>query len=59
MIRKLDEALGSSVMSSEIIGQTMTVLEEFRRTDPVQHREVMVQVDDILGDLRKAWNGTK
>lgn len=44
-------------MSSEIIGQTMTALEEFRRTDPVQHREVMALVDEVLGDLRKAWNG--
>ena len=59
VVRKLDEALGSSVISSEIIGEAMLVLEEFRRTDPVRHQEVLALVDEALGDLRKAWNGTK
>lgn len=59
MVRRLDAALGSSVMSSEIIGEAVLALEKFRRTDPVRHREVMALVGEILGDLRKAWNGTK
>ncbi|GEM_PF-4202525 len=42
-------------MSSEIIGEAMLVLEEFRRTDPVQHREVMAMVDEVLAELKNAW----
>lgn len=59
VVRKLDEALGSSVMSSEIIGQTVNVLEDFRRTDRVRHQEVMALVDEVLGDLRNAWSGSR
>lgn len=55
VVRKLDEALGSSVMSSEIVGEAMLVLEEFRRTDPVRHQEVTDLADEILTDLRKSW----
>jgi hypothetical protein len=59
VVRRLNEALGSSVMSSEISGQAVNVLEDFRRTDRVRHQEVMALVDEVLGDLRNAWSGSR
>lgn len=56
VVRRLDRAMSVSVMSSEILGELMQELEDFRKNDPVQHQEVMALVDEILGDLRKAWN---
>jgi hypothetical protein len=44
-------------MSSEILGETMSALEDFRKNDPVQHQEVMALVEEILSDLKKAWDG--
>jgi hypothetical protein len=46
-------------MSSEILGEAMSALNDFRKNDPVQHREVMALVEEILGDLKKAWNGER
>ncbi len=55
MIRRLDQAMNSSTMSSEILGELILALEDFRKNDPVRHLEVMDLVGEIITDLKKAW----